>query len=512
MTDRIGMDGTDVVGGGRTVTLTDLIRIPVRRWKLPLIGAVVGLLLGVGYLLLPARYEAVAVVAVRPVVTDPFSYPGPGADRVVNMTVENGLATGTDVIAAVTAATGQSITAARDGLEVELPDGSQVLRFRYTAPSSGHAVAGANAAANAYLRVRQGIYQRQRDAIVASYDASIARISAGRDTIRKSLPTKTTSAGGTSPSITAQLDRLRGLDDQLGQLTPRRAEAAAVDVTPGTITRVAAPPVTSSKDAGVLYALVAMLGGLLFGAVAAFGLEALDRRVRSGAEAAATSRLPILAELRGRRFGRDRGRLAADLRYLALAVLGQLGPIPHRRIVLLSAKPGDLAAGVATGLALALAEQGNTVRWEDLTPDALASRARVLAAATGPVQQIPRPGEPTDATQEIERISDVTEPATHPRPTPLLVIDSAAVARSVRVGAGRIWLGAPPEPEETMITVVQAGPAERDDRGVRAALEAAAVVLVRQDRTRVADLERLAGTLRLTGARALGVVLVSGHD
>jgi hypothetical protein len=59
---------------------------------------------------------------------------------------------------------------------------------------------------------------------------------------------------------------------------------------------------------------------------------------------------------------------------------------------------------------------------------------------------------------------------------------------------------------------VQAAPADRDDRGVRAAIEAAAVVLVRRDRTRVADLERLAGTLRITGARSLGVVLVSGHD
>jgi hypothetical protein len=82
----------------------------------------------------------------------------------------------------------------------------------------------------------------------------------------------------------------------------------------------------------------------------------------------------------------------------------------------------------------------------------------------------------------------------------------------VRIGTGRVWLEAPADPDEAMITVVAAGPSERDDRGVRAALEAAAVVLVRRDHTRVADLARLAGTLRLTGAGSLGVVLVSGHD
>jgi hypothetical protein len=506
MTERAaGLDRADVAGGGRTVTLTDLIRIPLRRWPVPLIGAVLGLLAGAAFLSLPAGYQATAVVAVRPVVTDPFSYPGPGADRVVNMTVENGLATGTDVIAAVATATGQSPTAAGDGLAVELPTGSQVLRFRYTAPNPHDAVAGANAASGAYLRLRQGIYQRQRDAIVRSYDASITKISTERDAIRKALPTKAIASGSTSPAVTAQLDRLRGLDDQLGQLTERRADAAAVDVTPGTVTRVAAPPVTSSRDAGLLYLVVAGLAGALAGAVAAFGLEAVARRIRSGAEASAASGLQLLAELRGRGLRRDRGRLAADLRYLGLTVLGQLGPIPHRRVVLVGGKPGDLAGGVATGLALSLAEQGHTVRWEDLARETRTARVRLLAAATGPIRE----------TARTTGDKDVDETVTLPRVSTQLLVERRerdAPAVCVPVGAGRIWLDAPPEPDETMITVVQAGPAERDDRGVRAALEAVAVVLVRRDRTRVTDLERLAGTLRLTGVRCIGVVLVSGRD
>jgi hypothetical protein len=420
------------------------------------------------------------------------------------MTVENGLATGTDVVEAVARATGQSPTDSRAGLTVELPVGSQVLRFRYVAANPDDAIDGANAASAAYLTLRKGIYQRQRDAIVASYDASVKKLAGDRDSIRKGLPTKIPETGGTSAAVTAQLDRLRGLDQQLGDLTTRRAVAAAVDVTPGTVTRFAAPPVTSNRDIGLLIPLAALLGGALFGAVAAFGLEALDRRVRSAADAAAVTRLPVLAELRRRRFRSDDERQAAGLRYLALAVLGQLGPVPHRRIVLLGVKPGDRTGRVAAQLARTLAEQGNTVRWEDLSPDTLEA---LLTVTDG---QVPEETEPVDK----DKGKDKDEPA-RTRKVPVLTGKREAVrgkARSVRVGAGRIWLDAPAEPDETMVTVVRAGTAERDDRGVRAALESAAVLLVRQDQIRVAELDRLASVLRLTGTRTLGVVLVSGHD
>ncbi len=502
MNDRAELDATDVAPG-RSVTLADMLRVPLRRWVLPVAGALLGLVAGIGYLLLPASYEAVAVVAVRPVVTDPFSYPGPGADRVVNMTVENGLATGTDVIGAVAKASGQSATTARAGLTVEMPSGSQVLRFRYRAPSPAAAIAGANAASDTYLTVRKSIYQRQRDAIVASYDTGLKGLATERDAIRKTLPTKISETGGNSAAVTAQLDRLRGLDDRLSDLTSRRAVAAAVDVTPGTVTRVAALPVASDRDMGLLLPLAGLLGGALFGAVAAFGLEALDRRVRSGPDAAAVTRLPVLAELRGRRFRADRERRAADLRYLALAIIGQLGPVPHRRIVLLSVKPGDRTGQVAVQLALTLAEQGNTVRWEDLTADAPAARAAILDVTGEPAASTADPAPPAPAAG---RKGDE-----EPLPAPVLT-GERTVNGTAPAAAGRIWLDAPPEPLETMVTVVRAGAAERDDRGVREALEAVAVLLVRRDRIRVSELNRLTGVLRLTGVRALGVVLVSGHD
>jgi Mrp family chromosome partitioning ATPase len=458
----------------------------------------------------------VAVVAVRPVVTDPFTYPGPGADRVVNMTVEEGLATGTEVVDAVAAATGDSKDDARDGLTVELPVGSQVLRFRYVERREQQSIAGANAAAATYLRVRQDIYQRQRDALVGNYDASIKSLSAERDAIRKTLPTTApTTTSATPPATTASLDRLRALNDQLSQLTDKRVQAAAIDVTPGTVVRTAGQPVTSSHESGALYAVAAVLGGFLFGAVAAFALEAIDRRVRSASDAAAASGLPVLAEVRGRRrLRRDRGRTAADLRYLALAVLGQLGPVPHRGVVPLSTRARDGVDGVVGALAVAFAEQGTVVRWRDLTADGAQSLAALRAAATGQVAAPPEPAAPAADVPVIpgaEEDPDKTE--TLPRMTPVLLEQRARAAEpaALRVGPGQIWLTAPSEQADTMITVVRAGPADHDEQGVRAALEAAAVIVVRRDRTSISDLERLSGRLRLTGVRCLGVVVVSGR-
>jgi len=53
-----------------------------------------GLLLAALYLFLsPPAYTATSVVVLRPVVENPFTYPSSGADRTVNMNVENGIAT-----------------------------------------------------------------------------------------------------------------------------------------------------------------------------------------------------------------------------------------------------------------------------------------------------------------------------------------------------------------------------------------------------------------------------------
>src|SRR2546430_8138871 len=79
-------------GPPQPVTLTQVARVPLRRWRWLAAGAVVGVLAVAGWLpLAPPSFTATSVVTVRAVVTNPFSYPGAGADRSVNMNVESGI-------------------------------------------------------------------------------------------------------------------------------------------------------------------------------------------------------------------------------------------------------------------------------------------------------------------------------------------------------------------------------------------------------------------------------------
>ena len=79
------MDVTDSVAASRqrVVGFADVVRIPLRRWRIVLaVTAVVTLAVLVYLFFLPATYTATTVVVLRPVVTDPFTLPvqrrGPG--------------------------------------------------------------------------------------------------------------------------------------------------------------------------------------------------------------------------------------------------------------------------------------------------------------------------------------------------------------------------------------------------------------------------------------------------
>ncbi|HET9516722.1 MAG TPA: lipopolysaccharide biosynthesis protein, partial [Actinoplanes sp.] len=122
------MDVTDAVAAERqrVVGFADIIRIPLRRWRTVLSVAVGITVVVLAYLyFVPATYQSTAVVVLRPVVTDPFTYPAGGADRAINMTAESGIAASNDVIDATARIVGISAEDTRDGLTIEVPTGGQ---------------------------------------------------------------------------------------------------------------------------------------------------------------------------------------------------------------------------------------------------------------------------------------------------------------------------------------------------------------------------------------------------
>lgn len=229
-------DGWEAGTPSRTVTITDALRVPLHRIRLVAGVAATGLLAALTFVLLvPEDMTASAVVAVRPVVTDAFTPTGASADRSVNMNVESGIATGSEVIQKISAELQRDPKEVRDALEIEVPTGGQILRFVYHAKTADEAVRTVNLAARAYIEVRRQMYEKQRAEMLRSYDESIAKVSAQQAALQK----RVLSAKGSAAD--AAVAELAGVNNQLTQLNAARSEIAAVDVNPGWLTQTAEP-------------------------------------------------------------------------------------------------------------------------------------------------------------------------------------------------------------------------------------------------------------------------------
>jgi capsular polysaccharide biosynthesis protein len=561
------MDVTDapVTAQARPVGVDELARIPLRRWRAVLATTVLLTVGAAGYVLFaPTTWTATSVVVIRPVVTDPFSLPNGGADRAVNMTAENGIATGNDVIDKVAAATRWTVADVADALTVENPVGGQVLRFSFDGDSPSVAMTGANTAATTYLQVRRTMYDAQRKSVLKSYDATIALVTAERKKTQRDLP-DTVNAAGTSPRSSALLDQMRSLNDQLATLAEQRSKVASADLSPGVVTIAARAPLPSSGDAAPMYLLAAVLGGLILGTVVAFVRESLDRRIRSAVDAVDATGAPLLGSVHRAPRGTDGN--ATDMRYLALSVASWTEDQPGRPLVMLSEREDEGRVQVSAGLAAALAEAGHEV-YLGATDEAVESLRDVLLAAqrrASPVitrHRVPRvahaasqlvdavnaavPDSALNAMQPVGRATPPVGRATLPvgRATPaavngmgtttmfasetsyasdpdrLLAAPGSRAAVPIRdeadllhIGSGSVRLGPLETDNPEQLIILDGPPAEADDRGVWAARSGRAVLVGSRDRTRTAALSRLADRVRAAGVRPLGVILTgAGRD
>lgn len=529
----------------RSVTLTELLRIPVHRWRIIAAATGAGLLGAVGYLLVvPPTVSASAVVAVRPVVTDAFTYAG-AAERSVNMNLESGIATSTEVVGRLAEKNGEDPVRVRESLTVEAPTGGQILRFTYRARTAEEAVATVNLAARTYLEVRQTRYEEQRSAMLQSYDESIAKVTERQTAVQRQVAR---AIGGGRDAAVAELT---AINNQLVQLNSARTEIAAIDVTPGWVTQTAEPALAEDDGDPLLHLLAAMLGGALFGVVLTYLNESVDRRVRSAADAFEAAALPLLGTVRRRGLRVSADVVDADVRYVAMAIAERFRAMVHvpNPVVVISARAQEDTTQMTASLALALAADGRSVYVGDDSGRLDALRA-VLIADRRRMLLRPTPQDPNGATargrvtlaglaQQAQAgagpaaLTD-RRPSPHPIPPPRsapaadYVSDGAVPARPsteetapayatealpVGPGPGIVRTGSYRRAPASDILLFNAPPAESDERGVREARNGAAIVLVERDRTRVDDLRRLVERLRAAGAEPLGFVLTrSGRD
>jgi Mrp family chromosome partitioning ATPase len=556
------MDVTDSVAASRqrVVGFADVVRIPLRRWRIVLTAAGAATFLVLVYLfLVPATYRATTVVVLRPVVTDPFTLPSSGADRAINMTAENGIALGNDVVDTTARILDRDPEEIREALTTEVPIGGQVLRFQYAADTEQSAITGANTAAETYLRVREEIYKQQRAALILSYVNTIKSVTAQRQEAQRDLPEEWSSRDSASPRTQATLDQVSKLNDQIAQLANARAKVASADLSPGSITAAARSPIPSSRDAALILLAAAILGGLLSGVVAAHAREALDRRIRSIEQAADLVGMPSLGVVRAAGPGQD-AAAAADARYVSLAVLKWIDRRPDQALVVLSGRDDEGRTSVTGNLAVALAQAGHDVTLVG-TPESHDELKAILIA--GQQRTPPRPrtlsppksaslngahsmegraygapltshaagtSPPSDASTRLaESASRAQTSSRDPDVTMLIDVSSlrqtagAAPAPTggtvagrrlltVLIGGGAVRLCPLGEEPDSGVVVIDGPPSDTDERGVRAAQDGIAILVVGCDRTRNTDLSRLVDRLRSAGAQTAGFVLTGGRS
>ena len=401
----------------RTVTLTELLRIPILRWPIVVVGAVVGLLLAIGYLLVaPPSASATAVVAVRPVVTDAFTYPGAGSDRSINMNVESGIATSTEVLTRIAQARSDDAVTVRQALQIEVPAGGQILRFTYSAGTVDDAVDSVNLAAATYLQVREEMYEQQRTDMLASYDQSIATVAE-----QQAAAQRRAANSSSGPAADAALAEFGSLSNQLTQLNAARTEIAAIDVTPGWITQTAQQQLTTAGQPRAVYLAAGLLAGLILGALLTYLRESADRRVRSESDAVDACGLPLLGTVRRRGLRADARTVDADVRYVGMAIAEQLRKEVRTPVVVISSRNREDTTPMTASLAVALAADGQDVYVGDDSHRVAALRDALLSdrrrVPSGPF--VPeRPGGEHPAAETGARAKAQSTSETRPAPRP----------------------------------------------------------------------------------------------
>lgn len=402
-----------------------LLTVLRRRWVVVAIGALLGLLLGVGMTkLMPASYSATASLVVSPVVTNPLS----GAREDVNIRTEQEILGSREVAARASEILG--IPADRDSFlltqaDVAAPSGSQVLQITVQSASPQQAADAANALSQAYLEFRR----EGADATIQQYldriDAQLASLEAE-------------GAG----SDTLQL---------IAVLQEQRLNLALTGVEPGRIIGYAEPPSSPSTPGMMILLPGGLAVGVLLGVVGAIAVERLDRRVRTGDRLArAVGGVEIVEDKDSARFWSTLG----DEALLALGTASRDFLASGVRVLLtqVGARRDDAVARLRDGVESAIRDvveieafAGRGVSSGAASPDGAATTTALPGAAgadgepevTTPPLGIALDDEPDETSDDPDhpgRHVDANGPsAAGAGPAPVIIADASTITSAGRL-------------------------------------------------------------------------------
>ena len=350
---------TDDLDEGRSLELSHYVGVVRRRWYVVLVGLLVGVLGGLGYLsATPKSFTATSSVNVNVISSQPFDNTKP-ASQLFDPETEVQLATSAQVLgsAATVLGNGKTLTQMRAATVIQPVAGATVVKVMYTAPTQAQAVKGADAIATAYLDYRSAAATTKVNKVVNQLDKQ--RKSLASDLLKANQHILN-AAAGSPQAVQADSDR-QLIDVELTSLVAQINALDSVDTSGGYLLTTASQNAVKVSPSSTLVLAAGGLLGLIVGLVLAFVVNAFDRRVADGRALTALGGGAILSELPAKHAripsaGADLDQIRS-LRERLLASVPRGATLVVMDLVIRN-RPSD----VAVNLALSLVEGGDPVR------------------------------------------------------------------------------------------------------------------------------------------------------
>lgn len=475
------------------VPLSHYTAVLRRRWWVVAMCALLGPGLAATYLLLvPQQATATTTVSINIITNDPFNL-ARSAAGLIDLAGEAQVASSSLVADRVadTLETDVSSADIRRAVQVIGVSDTSILRVSATAANESDARDIADTVAQEYLTYRSEQAQARID---RGLDSSRERLIVLRDDLSAANEAQRAAAAAEDPDGVIQADTDRSLiTAEISSLTEQIASSQAIDTAAGSVLNPASRNAVVWSPRRNLVLLTGLLVGLGLGVLAAFALNSLGSRVRSGQDVSRYGGRAVLGELSAKRAqvppeGADleelraiRERMLADPHFSARS--GVCAVIDETR--------SAAAADVSLNLALVLAQTGLRVQFVGLE-----GGSDLLPHATDAFGLQQDPDSPTGhryLSQAYPNFSLFMPPADKDQGEPISQAVRAELA--AQRDAGLLIVGVPP--------------------GSSAATRLAAcrlsdvVVLVAAKRgTRMADMQRTAADVRGMGGYLIGTVLV----
>jgi len=464
------------------VLVQHFVDVPRRRWKVVVVGVVVGVILGLAYLKFGASaYTASTTVRLNAFSTRVFETDRP-VSQLLDIPGELELAQSRTVASSVADMVGGDPREIRRNLDPAGVSGDTTLTMSYSATTPARATEVANSASAAYLQYRAEIASERQKSALSNIEFSL-------EALREQLAGASAERADAQPGTAAATDAKSAatvLIAQIADLNQRQNELSSMVLSPGQVVNAASPESAEVKPGRSTL----LAGGGLVGFVAGLGLafvrERSNRRTGNAGDVTQSLDAPVLASMTGRSFTEEiEQEDLSQMRLLRAELLGRVGHTPFR---LLLVDPGAQQSSVMAGyLAGALAVSGLPVTLLTIGADrqALTRLAAAARVTSGSASQVDVEVTELFASLSPEQLSDAVE---------FPVVDHAVDRRRA---AGRVVVLCPAMTLERAELMTLS---RRVDR---------VLVVVDTRSTRTHRLQDLARDVRSVGADIVGAVIAT---